>query len=723
MQTLNLQRLSVAAAVMAALYGMPVTAQTTANSGDELNELPLLEEIVITAQKRTEKLEDIPVSAAVISSDTILNTNASDISDLNKLVPSVNLNGSFNGRVPMGIRGISSVSNEATVGLSSGVAILIDGVPVPSDSMGGNQLEDIQSVEVLKGPQATLGGRTAATGVINIVTRKPSDTFTGDVSATATDDSEYRLSGFLSGPIANRLDFSLSAYGSQRDQPIKNIQLDKKTEQKTSGVRGKLMFKPTDDLDITLMARYGKMTSDGFNFVYGYVSPGATLLGVPAFVGVTTQQVLLPGITPSFDNQQYSSPHSVASNIQDRDASLNIEYRLGDLTLGSITAYQHETQDNSQDLFAVATYFWNELTGAPGPTAPPPFYNTQSFTENIKQFSQEFKLASPADQTFSYLVGLFYSDTKVEEQQTRDFIPAYANFKVTPVTKTYDIYARTTWKFLPETSLVTGLRYNYDKLSYTDNQYLYTFSFDPNVPANTVILANQNASDSSSSSTVVGDASLQQRFGENSMVYATYARGYSPGAYNTAQSIDTIQAGNTTSRPKLDLVAKETVDHFEIGSKNNFANRVTLNVSIFDTIYKNFQIQNFDKNSVSINPPLILTAVGKAETRGVEVDTRWAATTTLKLDFNAAYIDAKFKDYDGAPCYYPEVAGQTPPGCYLSPGTSTTIVQNLSGKTMPNSPKFKAVLSAEQRVPVGSNDLVFAGNYSYRSSADRKSVV
>src|SRR5262249_15615614 len=153
----------------------------------------------ITAQKRPERLADIPVAAAVISSAAISGSNSSDISDLNKLVPSVNLNGSFNGRVPIGIRGISSVFNEGTVRLSSGVAIMVDGIPVPSDSMGGNQLEDIQSIEVLKGPQATLGGRTAATGVINIVTRKPSEVFTGDVALSATNDSEYRLNAFLSG--------------------------------------------------------------------------------------------------------------------------------------------------------------------------------------------------------------------------------------------------------------------------------------------------------------------------------------------------------------------------------------------------------------------------------------------------------------------------------------------------------------------------------------------
>src|SRR6266478_7501591 len=158
-----------------------------------------LEEIVITAQKRTEKLQDVPVSAMVVSAQALANANVADLSDLNNLVPSVQLNGTINGRVPTGIRGISTVSDEQTVGISSGVAILIDGVPVPSDSQGANQIEDVQIIEVLKGPQATLGGRTAAAGVINIVTRSPTDVFQGSIGATATNDHEYRFNGYVSG--------------------------------------------------------------------------------------------------------------------------------------------------------------------------------------------------------------------------------------------------------------------------------------------------------------------------------------------------------------------------------------------------------------------------------------------------------------------------------------------------------------------------------------------
>src|SRR5277367_671271 len=184
-------------------------AEAAAASSDEIAE------IVVTAEKRPERLESIPVSASVVSSSELAYSNVSDVSDLNRLVPSVNINGTISGRAPMGIRGVSSVSNEQAVGVPSGVAIMIDGVPVPSDSYDGNALEDIQSVEILKGPQSTLGGRTAATGIINYVSYNPTDTFTGGISATGTTDSEYRVSAHVSGPLAGPFDFSLSAYDAQ----------------------------------------------------------------------------------------------------------------------------------------------------------------------------------------------------------------------------------------------------------------------------------------------------------------------------------------------------------------------------------------------------------------------------------------------------------------------------------------------------------------------------
>jgi iron complex outermembrane recepter protein len=163
-----MKQVTVHLAVLASLAvcGCPAVAQqaTTDNHASSSTDSVQLQEVTITAEKRTENMENVPVAVSVVSADELRSNNVSDISDLNKLDPSVELNGTINGRVPMGIRGVSSVSNEGTVGISSGVAVEVDGVPVPSDSYDGNDIMDVQNVEILKGPQGTLGGRTAPHG-------------------------------------------------------------------------------------------------------------------------------------------------------------------------------------------------------------------------------------------------------------------------------------------------------------------------------------------------------------------------------------------------------------------------------------------------------------------------------------------------------------------------------------------------------------------------------
>ncbi len=678
-----------------------------------------LEEVVITAQKRTERLQDIPVSAAVISADTINKYNAGDISDLNRLVPSVNLNGTINGRVPMGMRGISTVQSEFNVGLASGVAIQIDGVPVPSDSRAANALEDVTGVEVLKGPQGTLGGRAAAQGMINMVTHKPTDTLTGGLNATVTNDDEYRLNGFISGPMSSKVDYSLAGYFTSRTFPITNTHLNKNTEEAVYGARGKLLFKPTENLDITLMARVGKDNSTGFNFVYTHLAPGVCLLiggcppsGTPGFpFGFLEQDVLLPGITPSFNNLKYSSPIDVYSDVSDRDFSMDIQYRIGNLTLGSTTAYQHEVQTNVQDLFAVDSFFFNQfsdaLVGIGAIPAPgfPPFDNTQTQFIDVKQLSQEFKLASPTDQDFSYVAGLFYSDNKVALQLKRDLLAALDNTDVRPDTKSTALYARSTWKFTPDNRLITGLRYNYDQVNYTYAQSSYDESFPP-----PKLHFGLSQTDSHSESTLVGDVGLQHNYSRDVMTYVTYSRGYAPAVFNLAEPLLPLPATGVTS--KVSLAKRTAIDSLELGSKGTYLNnRLTFNAALFYTKYKNFQVQAVIPNN-SINPPSTLVNAG-AETKGLEVDLAFAATNHLRVNLNAAYIDAVLKDFRNAPCYSPEVV--LAPGAF--PSYCPTGLQDVSGKPMPNAPKFKYTLGLEQRIPLGERDITLGANYSYRDSA------
>lgn len=663
---------------------LPVFAQQAVPPGQAT-------EVIITAQKRTERLRDVPVAAQVVSSTQLATEDIQQISDINKLVPSVDLNGSINGRVPFGVRGISTVVGEGTVGLSSGVAVMIDGVPVPSDSDAANQLDDVERIEVLKGPQATLGGRTASAGVINIVTHAPKSIWSGFTDATITNDGEKRWDGFVTGPIAPSWSFSLFGDAGELKFPINNLLLRKQTMQDNDEVRGKLRYTPNALFDATLTLHGGEYHSRGANFVYRYITPGATLLfpGSPL-----TQPFLLHHITPSPNNQDYSSPvDNTGMVLHDVDATLEANYHLGGYTITSTTAFQRELQRDDQDLFLVDSYFWQDLTGG----AAPPFYNYFATNENIHQTSEELKLVSPADSQLSFVSGIFASNTVVGERVSRALVPALEEIAIDSKTSTIDAYGRATYKLTPQWSLLAGLRVNEDLLGYRDNQAAYT-------PYGA--FSSKNSHDVA---TVVGDVTLQDKYTPSGMIYATYSRGYAPEAFNTAA----VLASNAPLTP----VGAESVDDFEIGSKTAWlGNRLYLDLDAFYTLYHNYQVETFESLPGYLSPPTVLVDAAGAETRGVELNGTANLTSSLTANLNAAYLDARFTNFDNALCYGGQTAAQ---GCVLNPTTGVST-QNVSGKPMPNAPHYKFDLGATQTflLPNAPFDLVLDGNYSYRSKAE-----
>jgi iron complex outermembrane receptor protein len=682
------------------VFSTPLIGSLSATAADV--QADALDEVIITAQKRSERLEDIPVAAQVVSSQALAAANVADLSDLNNLVPSVQLNGTINGRVPTGIRGISTVSSEGTVGISSGVAIMIDGVPVPSDSFDANNVMGVQSIEVLLGPQSTLGGRTAAAGVINLTTRGPTDTPDAFANATVTTDREYRIEGFMSGPLIDRVEGSLDAYRRTTPYPITNLTVNQTTTEDIYGARAKLKLAITDDLDLTLMGHDENTVGTGFNFTYIYITPGNSFL----FYGSPfTQAVMLPGIKLSWQNLDYTSPVTTAgSNYRDTDYSAIIKYRLpGGYTLASTTAYTQENQHQVQDLFAVNEYYWTVLTGTNV------FNNTQQQFNTVQQTSEELKVLSPVNSTFSWLSGFFYSDTTVNEHGLRTFPPALVDSFVVPTTSTYDIYARSTLKVAPSTSLITGVRFNHDIISYRIDQLV------PPQP--------YHSAGSSVNNTPVGDIALKQQLTSNVMSYLSYLRGYSPAAYNTS--------ANLTSDASLVPVSRENIDSFEIGTKGSYLDRrMIVSADVFDSIYRDYQIQSYSYAPGVLSPPLTLASAGRAETRGVEVLADWLATPTTRLTFNGAYIDAKFTDYKSAPCYGTQptipitLVNAQPPAGLCGQLTVADVpqgspYQNVSGDIMPNAPKFKGIFSIEQRVPLVNRfyQWVFDASYIYRTSA------
>lgn len=658
-----------------------------------------LEEIVVTSQKRTERLQETTISASVLSESTIADSNVSEIIDLNNIVPSLQLKSTFNGRVPIAMRGISTNVSENTIGLTSGVSISVDGVPVPADAMGVNQLGDVQRVEVVRGPQSTLGGRAASAGALNIVTKRPSATFTGSAGITATTDNQLRLQGYLSGPISDTLKFNISGVKDDRDFPVKNLYNGKTSNLDSYSVRAKVLWEPNENLSFTLAGHAGSVDTEGGNYVYQYVTPGASLF--PMIPPGIPQSEALPGIDVHWGNTEYYSPVTdMRQEVDAKDMSFTIDYDLGRYTLSSITGYQNEERTNVQDITISAVYFFNELTHH----MAPPWYNRMELWTEPTSFTQELKIVSPAEDPINFVAGLFYSDVEVEGQWTREWVANGIDFYRDSVTKSLAAYGRVTWELWDSTKLITGLRYNRDKLSYSAIQGANL----PYIP----YFAPPKAEDTSS--TVVGDITVQHTLNEYSMLYGTYARGYKPRVFNTAETL--------TSNTLPDPVEKETIDHFELGAKTTWLNgKLVANASLFDTIYKGYQVQVWTAEASgeleNPIPVLKLRNAGEAETRGVELDLNARPTYDMTLNLNLAYIDAKFNDFKNAPAWPTQTEAE---GASLVPDSAPPkFEQDLSGKPMPDSPKFKVNFGVEQRIPQDSLpfDIFLGGQYSYRTEA------
>lgn len=672
-------------------------------------------EIIVTAQKRVEKLQEIPVAAAVLTSQTVEQNHVSDLSDINRVVPSVEIKGTFNGRVPYGIRGISTNANEGAIGLTSGVSIQVDGVPVPADSFAANTVTDVAQLEVLKGPQATLGGRTASAGVINFVTNAPSDVLKGSFSATVTDDKEYRAEGFISGPITSNISASLSAYGSQVTYPIRNLTRDEDSRARSHGVRGKLRFQLSDDFDATIMGHYALSKSRGENFTPQYFTPGATLFpfipysfdenGVPTSFGIP-QSVAFPGYTIEYGNTKYASPVEMRSRYEDTDGSLTLNYQAGDITLSSLTSYFEEKQYQSQDVFEANVYFFDVLTHGNAPH----FGNFQEASGKVSQFTQEFKVASDPAKPVNFIAGLFYSDMEVDQTSSRSWVANPISKRNVSTTKNYAAYARVTAELTPGIKAIGGLRYNHDKIGWSVDQFFNPAAgqfqgcaFNGSVtPPTGAYPCSWDLSDSSSA--LVGDLALQAQLSPEAMVYASYTRGYKPKAFNTVHDFGSLQSAPSASDLAFtEATGQEHINSFELGLKSSLLDRhLTLNLAAFYTKYNGYQAQLFDNSAVI--GVLVLANAG-ARTQGVEADLNYVKGDT-RLSLSAAYVDAKFTSFEGASCWPGQTAAQ---GCVNN-------AQDLSGKSLPSSPRFKMNFSGSQTIPFNAFNLVLGGNLSARSA-------
>ena len=627
-------------------------------------------EIVVTAQKRSERLQDVPLSLQVVEPSQLEAAGVRQFADLGKVSPSLVIRPAEHPQNSLiSLRGIGTFA--FSIGVEPSVAIQIDDAPLAFQARAFTDLPDVERVEVLRGPQSTLYGKNASAGLINFVTKDPTKTFTGTINAIGTTDEEYGVNFTVAGPISDTLGYRVSGSYSFFDGNIRNlVRGDEVNGREVFTTRVKLLWEPVDDLRVMLTANYLDGKTD-FGQPMIRLDPLANFRGNPA----TPPSVFLrPGIQVGLNNQEVNFERFTGTEYRGGGATLKVEWDFSDHTLVSITSWDKFSLDDflDQDQFNLA----------------PVFDQNQVGTFRSEQWTQEFRLLSPSDRMLRYTLGAFLADTRFQRPFVRGPVAgaqnafAVANWFATSGSTQYSAFGQFELEPIDGTTLIGGLRVQQEEVSYT---FL-------DIAAGGAA-AGRFFSGSADDTAFTYRLGVRQEFTDDLMAFATYSTGYKGQTYD-------LTTGFNANRAAAGPVRPETAGSFEIGFRSQFFDRrLTINATYFDATYQDLQAQTIELLPDGTSN-FRLTNVGEIKTRGVELEAA-ANLGDLNLGLSATYLDAVVNDFPIAQCFPGQTVAQ---GC-TSPGPGQPTRQNLNGTRPAQTPEWRLAANLNWTPPIGSSGL------------------
>jgi iron complex outermembrane recepter protein len=675
-------------ALAAAQSALAQTTPAPATSGtDEI----VLDDIIVTAQKRPERLQETPLAITAFSQSQLDSNVSRTLVETVKLAPGVSFTSGNTARAEgVRIRGVGTAS--FSEGVTGSVATVVDGVVLGRQAQGQFELNDIEQIEVLRGPQGTLYGASATAGVINIVTQRPSDEMTMAADLQYGNFDEIRARATVSGPIVGEIvKARLSAYLSRRDGEITNVvngvDLNNRDEY---GFRGKIEVQATPELNLLFSGDYTKSDTRCCSLTFRTATVPA--LVAPVVASTSNRQVALDAPATAQRNRSWG-------------LSMQADYDFASSRLTSITAYRNwRFSDGGDSDFTASNVI--------------PFAGTNN---QSRQFSQELRIASTGDQAFNYIAGLFYFDQKLDADSRFDarlaplFVPpptgsAIGTIRETAVRtvkqKQYAAFVQLDYKLTDQLKLIGGLRatkfdLGLDFTRTNTNPLLGTIT---GAPFNGLLVLGlpTTFSTDNNDSNLSGKVGLQFQPTRDLGLYASYTRGYKGPAVR-ADSGDPIAGADVAVTARI---APETVDAFEAGLRSQFLDRrLTVNLTGFYSKFKNFQA-----NTVNPANPVqqSLVNAGDVSTRGVELEVAAKPAQGLTFGGSLAYVDARYGNILVSCSSFRTVAGCTPSGA--------AFLLNLNGQQFQNAPRWTAALNAGYETDISENLSVFIrGDMQYRS--------
>jgi iron complex outermembrane receptor protein len=729
-------RMRSRASAFALATAVGMTAMAGAASAQQAEpEANRVEDVIVTAQKREQNLQDVPIVVTALNREALEGAGVHDIKDLQILTPGLIVTSTSNEAITTArIRGVGTVGDNP--GLESSVLVTIDGVYRPRNGVGFGDLGNLQRIEVLKGPQGTLFGKNASAGVINIITESPSFTFGAEAELTGGNYGQMGGSAYITGPIlTDTLAGSLYFADRQRDgfldvvaTPGPRTKSDD-VDQNFYTVRGQLLWQPSDKLSGRFIADYTNRDENCCSATQLFV--GASPVSRAVLINQVRPGSVDTTATP-FDRIA-SANRDTTQRIEDQGVSAEFNYDVTpDITLTSITAGRSWRTENGQDSdFTGADIAWRPTDGT-------------NFTE-INQFSQEFRLAGtngPVD----WLMGAFYAkeDLTAGSQLLygSDYY-AYVGGKLlggvpallglTPAaiyqagngsrdsydqtTESWALFADNTIHMTSKLDLDIGVRWTLDKKDLTSVYTTTGSSCDQGEAAyatlvglvgattagtivGTLCLNNENNDfdalganvQSRSEDAVTGTIKLKYDFTDNAMVYGSYSRGFKAGGFNLDREqavLITPTGPNFTADPNT-AFRGEYVDSFEIGTKLRlFDGSLLFNAAAFHQTFTDFQLNTF------VGTAFIVETLPEVISKGIDADFNYASPVDgLTFQGGVTYAETTISEFTASD---------------LLVASRFNSLRRLPGAQLSFAPNVSVSLAGNYETPIGAG-LMFKTN-------------
>jgi iron complex outermembrane receptor protein len=673
--------LFASAAIMIGV-SLPAMAQDAPADDESANA-----EIIVTAQKREERLQDIPLAVSVIGGDAVANNGGITLENAQYLVPSLNFRKSGTSlNQALFLRGVGTIN--FSIAAEPSVAAVLDGVVLSRAGEGFTDLSDVERIEVLRGPQGTLFGKNASAGVVSIVTKRPTADFGATVEASYFTKSEYRGRATVNVPLAANVRSRFTGFYGNYDGNVNNLTKGSKVNgYEHYGVRGAIEADVSENIMLTLRGDYRKANDDCCAEIIGTTPTNAAALALAntGFIGADSRNIRQNLVT--------------ATKEESWGISLQADIALGEHSLTSITSYRG----------------WDNTEIRDGDWLDQPYVGLNQLHDNGPQtsntFSQELRIASPTGQFLEYVVGAYYSKAESDRTFTRNVITCSASTLAAVVPglvpcstasgastittpagtadfgstfKNVSVFGQTTLNLSDSLRLIGGLRYTHDTLDVNHirrttlsgpgvqgnfDAGVYNNGLVATLPATGFVAGTSNGvpfTTSTSNNNLSGKAGVQADLTENNMAYASYTRGYKGPAYNIFYNLTTVGAG---------VIAPETVNAYEVGLKNTFLDGdLVVNLAAYYAKYNNYQANSPD--FVAGVRTTRLTNAGSVSTKGFELDFVATPSRNFTLSGGVAYNKARVEDF------------RLPPGA-----DSTQLL--AKGTPLANAPKWKMSLGAQ----------------------------